>query len=202
MKINVVNGESPRINYIQLGSERVIKVTDSSDNEEMPNLMVVWRTDIKLNKALDLIKILFNEARSYQRPQQDRIMGEPFYRIVALGKEDKHTAGALKLYSINNFFEHENPVSQITRDFVSVGLLTPHYALHFNNITLHEGSLYEKINQAQISAYSNVSDTIAKLIVETSPAFAAQKDFAEPRLELTQKLDQLLLQYQKPVKLN
>ncbi len=202
MKISVVNGESRRINYIHLGSERAVTVTDYSDNEEMPNLLMFWRVDIKLNKALDLIKILFDEARGYQRPSQEMIRGEPFYRFVALGKKHKPTADVLNLYSINNFFDCENPISQITREFVSVGLLTPHYALHFNNITLSEGSLYENINQAQISAYSNVSDTIAKLIVETSPAFAAQKDFAEPKLVLAQKLDQLLSQYQKPVKLN
>ncbi len=199
MKISVVNGESLRIKYINLGSERAITVTDSSDNE-IPYHAVDWRAETGLNKAVYLIKKLFDEARGYQRPSQDMIMGEPFYRVVALGK--KHMVDALNLYPINNFFEHENPVSQITREVVSVGLLTPHYALHFYNITLREGRLQEEINHAQISAYSNVSETIAKLIVETSPAFAAQKNFAEPKLVLTQKLDQLLSQYQKPIKLN
>lgn len=194
-----MNGESPRIKYIHLGSERAATITDSSDNE-IPYHAVDWKAETRLNKAVYLIKKLFDEARGYQRPSQDMIMGEPFYSVVALGK--KSTADALNLYPINNFFEHENPISQITREVVSIGLLTPHYILHFYDITLREGSLQEEINHAQISAYSNVSDTIAKLIVDTSPAFAAQKNFAEPKLVLTQKLDQLLSQYQKPIKLN
>ncbi len=200
MKITVVNGESPRIKYIQLGSERVATVTDCSDNENRSSHEVYWKAETGLNKAVDLIKGLFDEARGYQRPSQDMIMGEPFYRVVALGK--KPTADTLNLYPINDFFKHENPVSQITQEVVSVGLLTPHYALHFYDITLREGSPQDKIKQVQFSAYSNVSETIAKLMVETSPAFAAQKNFAEPRLALTQELDQLLSQYQKPGKLN
>ncbi len=200
MKITVVNGESRRINYIRFGSERAVTVIDCSDNEIRSSHEAYWKADAGLNKAVYLIKKLFDEARGYQRPSQDMIMGEPFYRVVALGKKPK--VDALNLYPINDFFEHENPVSQITREVVSVGLLTPHYALHFYDITLREGSLQERISHVQISAYSNVSDTIAKLIVETSPAFAAEKNIGEQRVVLTQKLDELLSQYQKPVKLN
>ena len=199
MKINVVSGESRRIHYIQLGSERVATVTDSGDME-IPYHAVDWKAETGLNKAVHLIKKLFDEARDYQRPSQEMIKGEPFYGVVALGK--KSTADALNLYPINDFFEHENPISQITREVVSIGLLTPHYILHFYDITLREGSLQEEINHAQISAYSNVSETIAKLIVYTSPAFAAERNFGEQRVVLTQKLDELLSQYQKPVKLN
>ena len=37
---------------------------------------------------------------------------------------------------------------------------------------------------------------------EEDAAFAAERNFGEQRVVLTQKLDQLLSQYQKPVKLN
>ena len=221
MKITITDGENPQRKYISLGSEKAISITDHSDVEEMPYHHLEWKADIKLDGAVGLIRKLFDEARYYQCPNQDLVAEGPLYRIVTLGRTP--ITDQLRLYPMDDFWRHENPISQVQKDDVCIGLLTPHFALHFFNNPIrweqthdpeeaalgvegtmlkyvHAGTLHDNINYAQISAYSNISGTIAELIAKTAPTFAKQQGFA--KVILTLKLDQLLAQYKKPVKVN
>ncbi|MDO8511466.1 MAG: hypothetical protein Q7S55_04850 [Nanoarchaeota archaeon] len=221
MKITVVNGEDPQKKYIFADKEKIALSLDFSSLEEMPHHHLAWETGVKLDKAVILIKKLFDEARHYQCSSEDRSAEGSSYRIVAVGRT--LITDQLRLYPQDDFWENENPLSQIHDDDVCIGLLTPHYALHFYNAPIkmektthpeeaaleigmsklkyvHDGTLHEGINRAQISAYSNLSGTLAEIIATTSPAFTAQEESA--KIMLTPHLDQILTKYPKPVKVN
>lgn len=220
MKIAVVSGENPQTKYICVGEEKIVEATDFSDLDEMKHHLE-WETDITLENSLGLIKKLFDEARHYQCSPEDRCENGSPYRIITLGRTP--VPDQLRLYPQEQFWEHGNPLSQVQQEDFCVGLLTPHYALHLLNSPpmmekttrqeeavlsdentmlkfVRTGTLHEGIHNAQVSAYSNVSGTIAEIIAKTSPAFAAREESAKAML--THHLDQILAQYPKPVKVN
>ncbi len=196
MKISIVNGNEPLVKYISVGNKKVVQVADYSKVREEPRHHLQWDVDITLEQGLPLIKKLFDEARYYQRLPEDRVAGFQPWRIVALGK--KVTAKRFGLHPINNFWEHENPISQVQENDVNIGLLTPYYIVHLSNCS--DKNLRQGIDHAQVTAYSNISSSLADFMAATLPAFTGQKETA--RTILTYYLDQILAPYQKPVKVN
>ena len=223
MKISIVDGEGTRTKYICLGGRRTVEVDLSDDDASPQQLYLRWKTNIQWGDSLRLMRQLFDEARHYQRHPQDRSENESSYRVVALGRIPR--PNELRLHPQNGFLEHENPLSLVRAEDVCINLLTSHYALHLSTTRLPtpyfdtpstiertiggeeatskmEGhrSLYEGIHHVLVSAYSNISGTLADIIATTSPAFAALKETA--REILLPRLDQLLTQYPKPVMVN
>lgn len=210
MKISIVEDKKKETKYITAGSEKVIAITIGDDTETV----FEWEAKTSLENVLSIVSKLYQEARYYYDSQGKETVEYDLFRAVALGKilrEDQ-----LRLYPMENFWQHENPIAQVQDDDVCLGLLTPHYQLFFYNLScdkkelplviapatlksINSNALLEGVNRVELFAYNNISNVIASIVTATSPIFARDED---TKVILTQKFDQLLEKYQKPVKLN
>lgn len=219
-----MNGEDPQIKYISLNMERIILVMDHSNNE-IPFHNFEWKTNTPLGKILEIMKRLYVAARYDYDKQEKRIDEESVCRTIAVGRKNREEK--LRFHPLENFCQHSDPILQIKNEDVCLSLFTPQYHLNCYNFSYQEETakvcrtagdrnlplllddytlnkmcsrpIKEGINRIEASAYSNISEIVAELIMETSPAFAK---YASEKTVLTRKLDQLLAQYPKPQKLN
>ena len=216
MKISIVDGEKTGIKYITAGSEKWIIVRDNSNVQEMPNLNFEWRAEAKLENVLSLVKRLYLEARYDYEKQGKEIDEESVSRKIVLGKIRE---GKYGLHPQDDFWRHENPITQLQEEDICFGLTAPHYQLYCHNLSykrernreklplllnkttknIYGKSIREGINRIELFTSANISDVVAELVASTSPAFAKDNTI---KAILTLKFDQLLIQYPKPLKLN
>ena len=217
MKISIVDGEGPEIKYLTAGTEQVVIVRDNTGIQEIPHHHFEWRAEANLETVLGMVKRLYLGARYDYEKQGKEIDEESVSRKIVLGKI---RGGRLGLHPKDDFWRHENPITQVQDNDISLGLITPHYQLYCHNLSyktertakkmpllLNENTLkntYRKpiiggINRIELFTSANIGDNLAELLMTTSPVFTPDKT---TKAILTQKFDQILSQYQKPVKLN
>jgi len=174
----------------------------------------IWKTDTQVKEILEGIE----KSESKTNYGFGKTLGkiderEP--RGMAVGRK---SGNFYRLHPQPDFWKCPDPRSQLNERDLSLSLLTPHYRMHCHNLSsrglnqelplyvderttgiLERKPIREGVNRIEVVTYFNISNTLAELVTMTSPVFTQDKT---TKAILIQKFDQLLSQYQKPLKLN